>query len=442
MHTTKSDTARQRVVIVGGGFAGLFAAQRLSRRDAAKEVTVTLIDRNNYHTFQPLLYQVAAAELEPESIAYPIRGIFRHAPNVTTIMSEATGLDLKRRLVLTDGPALPYDQLVLAPGSRTAFFGVPGAERNAFTLKSLEEAVNLRNHILACFERAALEGEAAPEGLLTVAIVGAGPTGLEFAGALAELMASPLAKDFPRLKGPKPRVVLVDAAEDVLMPFAPELRVYARQKLESMGVKVHVKSGVREVAPNAVTLTDGTEIRACTIVWAAGVQGGEFGEKAGLPLGRGGRVPVTPTLQVTGRPEIHVVGDMALTDGKNPPPMVAPNAIQQGLHAAKNILLAARGRATTEFVYKDKGSMVTIGRNSGVAQIKNRRYRGYVAWALWLSVHLMYLIGFRNRILVLMNWAWDYLFFERAVRLILPRVDSVLKVCGMGTCTADDELRQ
>lgn len=421
---------KQRVVIVGAGFAGLFAARRLAKRDAAREVDVTLIDRNNYHTFPPLLYQVAAAEIEPESIAYPIRSVFRNACNVNTVMAEVTGIDVRSRLVLTDGPPVPYDLLVLAAGSRTAFYDIPGAEKNAFGLKTLEEAVNLRNHILACFERAALQGEDCPEGLLTVAIVGAGATGLEYAGALAELFSAPLSRDFPNRKGPKARVVLIDASEDVLMPFRPPLREYARKKLESMGVAVHIKAGVNEVGPDSVILADGTTIKACTVVWAAGVRGDDLGKTAGLLLGKGGRVAVTPTLQVAGRPEIHVAGDIAVPEGKNPP-MVAPNAIQQGIHVAENILLAVKGFATTEFFYKDKGSMVTIGRNAAVAQIGKRSYRGIFAWALWLFVHLTYLIGFRNRILVLTSWAWDYFFFEHAVRIILPRVSSALKVCGM-----------
>ncbi|MDL2210644.1 NAD(P)/FAD-dependent oxidoreductase [Desulfovibrio sp. OttesenSCG-928-O18] len=429
---------KQRVVIVGAGFAGLFAARRLSRRDAAREVDVTLIDRNNYHTFPPLLYQVAAAEIEPESIAYPIRGIFRHARNVNTIMTEVTGIDVRQRLVITDGSPVPYDHLVLAAGSRTAFFNVPGAEENAFGLKTLEEAVNLRNHLLACFERAALEGDNAPAGLLTVVIVGAGATGLEYAGALAELFAAPLARDFPQRKGPKAQVVLVDAAEDVLAPFQPPLREYARKKLEAMGVSVHIRQGVHAVEPDRVVLADGTCIKACTIVWAAGVRGDDLGHLAGFPLGKGGRVAVSPTLQLAGRPEIHVAGDLAAPEDKNPP-MVAPNAIQQGTHVAENILRAVKGLASTEFFYKDKGSMVTIGRNAAVAQIGKKAYRGFFAWALWLFVHLTYLIGFRNRILVLTSWAWSYFFFEHSVRIILPRVDSVLKVCGMGNACESDK---
>lgn len=431
---------KQRVVIVGAGFAGLWAAKRLAKSDAASRVDVTLIDRNNYHTFPPLIYQAAAAVLEPESIAYPIRGIFRNAPNVTTIMTEARDIDTRNRLVITDVSPIPYDHLVLAPGSRTAHFGVPGAEENAFGLKTVEEAVKLRNHILACFERAALElaktptgtPAAIPEGLLTVAVVGAGATGLEYAGALAELMASPLARDFPSLAKNAARVVLLDAAPDVIMPFPPKLRAYARHKLEKMGVTVRTGAQVAEVLPDAIVLKDGSRIRACTIVWSAGVMGNEIGKAAGLTLGRGERAAVGPTLQITDKPEIHIAGDMALPNIAVVPPMVAPAAIQQGEHVAENILRIVSGEAPQEFVYKDKGSMVTIGRSAAVAVIGKRGFTGLAAWVLWLVVHLSYLIGFRNRLLVLLGWAWDYFFSERSVRLILPNTGSVLKVCGTG----------
>lgn len=423
---------KQRVVIVGAGFAGLWAAKRLSKSDAAELVDVTLIDRNNYHTFPPLIYQVAAAVLEPESIAYPIRGIFRKAPNVTTIMTEAKGIDTRNQVVVTDVSPIPYDHLILAPGSRTAHFGVPGAEKNAFGLKTVEEAVNLRNHILACFERAAVELDNIPEGLLTVAVVGAGATGLEYAGALAELMTSPLAKDFPSLARSKAKVVLLDAAPDVIMPFPPRLRAYARGKLEKMGVTVRTDAQVAEVQPNAIILKDGSRIRSCTIVWSAGVMGNEIGKAAGLVLGRGERAAVGPTLQITDKPEIHVAGDMALPNIAMVPPMVAPNAIQQGEHVAENILRVVSGEAPQEFIYKDKGSMVTIGRSAAVAVIGKREFTGLPAWVLWLVVHISYLIGFRNRLLVLLGWAWDYFFFERSVRLILPNTGSVLKVCGTG----------
>lgn len=433
---------KQRVVIIGAGFSGLWAAKRLSRSDAAGLVDVTLVDRNNYHTFPPLIYQVAAAMLEPESIAYPLRGIFRKMANVSTIMTEAKSIDTRNQLVMTDGSPIPYDHLILAPGSRTAYFGVPGVEENTFGLKNLEEAVRLRNHILACFERASMEADNIPEGLLTVAVVGAGATGLEYAGALAELMASPLAKDFHSLAKNKAKVVLIDASPDVIMSFPPKLRAYARRKLEKMGVTVRTSAQVAEVRPDSVILKDGSRICSCSIVWSAGVMGSEIGKAAGIVLGRGERAVVGPTLQITDMPEIHVAGDMALPNTAMVPPMVAPSAIQQGKHVAENILRVVSGGAPQEFIYRDRGAMVTIGRSAAVAVIGNREFTGLPAWVLWLVVHLSFLIGFRNRLLVLLGWAWDYFFSERSVRLILPNSGSVLKVCGTGEtrmCPAEEK---
>ncbi|CAK7059182.1 MAG: NADH dehydrogenase-like protein [Desulfovibrio sp.] len=426
-HTEKK--GRHKVVIIGAGFAGLWAARHLSHGSARDTVDVTIIDRNNYHTFQPLLYQVAAAEIDLSAIAYPIRGIFREAGNVRTVMGEVTGMDVRERLVFTDAATFPYDQLILAQGSRTAFYGVPGAEENAFSLKSLEDAVKLRGHVLSCFERACIEGDAMPEGLLTFAIVGAGATGLEFAGALAELIATPLRRDFPLLALCKAKVVLIDASEDVLMPFPQKLRGYTRKKLESMGVEVIVKAGVAAVTPDSATLADGRVIKACTIVWSAGIQGEAIESEGRLPIGKSGRIAVTPTLQVADRPEIHVAGDVAWPEGKTAP-TVAPNAIQQGEHVAKNVLRVMNGEPAEEYFYRDKGSMVTIGRNAAIASVGGRDFTGRPAWFLWIFVHLAYLIGFRNKIITLVNWAWNYLFYERAVRLIVPKTQSVLTVCG------------
>ncbi len=425
---------KARVAIIGAGFAGLWAARRLAK---ARGVDVVLIDRNNYHTFLPLLYQVAAAELEPEEIAYPLRGVFRGSPNVSIAMAEVRGLDPVRRVVLTEGPEIPYDHLILAPGSLTAFFGVAGAEEHAFTLKSLEDAVRLRNHLLACFERAALGGEYAQNpGLLTITVVGGGPTGVEYAGALAELIRGPLAKDFPELGHNKPRVLLLDSGDGVLHGFPEELRAYARERLQHMGVEVHSGQAVTEVAERSVTFADGNVLPTCTVVWTAGVRGHDVAASMGLPLGRSGRVDVLPSLQVAAYPEIHVAGDLSLPDGQNPP-MLAPNATQQGRHAAENILRILRGEAAQAFNYYDKGSMVTIGRQAAVVKLGKYSFSGFIAWVLWLFVHLAYLIGFRNRVFVLINWAWDYLFAERAVRLILPRTVSVTEACAKETGRGD-----
>ncbi len=426
---------KTRIVIIGAGFAGLWAARRLTRE---KNLDITVVDRNNYHTFLPLLYQVAAAELEPEEIAYPLRGVFRQPAlcrffcrrsKVNTVMAEVRGVDPERRVVLADDLELPYDQLVLAPGSLTSFFGTPGAEENSFTLKSLEDAVRLRNHLLTAFERASVEKDRLGDGALTITVVGGGATGVEYAGALAELIRTPLARDFPDLVPAKSRVVLVDSSEELLAGFPMDLRVYARNKLIRMGVDVHTGVSVREVTAAGATLSDGSFIASRTVVWTAGVRGHDVASTAGLPLGKSGRVTVMPTLQVAERPNIHVAGDLSLPDGQTPP-TVAPTATQQGLHVAENILRMVRGESTQPFAYHDKGSMVTIGRKAAVVRIGNRSFSGFLAWVLWLCVHLTYLIGFRNRIFVLINWAWDYLFAERAVRLILPKQDWDPKLCS------------
>lgn len=415
----QAETAKKpRVVVVGAGFAGLWVVRRLARE---KHVDVVLLDRHNYHTFLPLLYQVAAAELEPEQIAYPLRGICRRHNNVHLAVAEVRGVDLARKVVCADGLDIPYDYLVVAAGSRTAYFGVAGAEEHSFSLKTLEEAVCLRNHILTCFEAAALEPDSVKRReLLTFTVVGGGPTGVEYAGALAELVRAPLRKDYPELDMREVRVVMLEAANGVLGGFPERLRVYARDRLRAMGVDVRLEAKVTEVTASMVLLGGADPLPTRTVVWTAGVRGEEVAERMRLPLVRGGRVSVLPTLQLAGHPEVLVVGDMSLPEGQNPP-MIAPNATQQGRLAAENILAMMRGGALAPFVYRDKGAMATIGRQAAVVRIGPFALSGFVAWLLWLVVHLAYLIGFRNRLIVLINWAWDYLFFERAVRLILPR---------------------
>lgn len=415
--------ARRRVAVIGAGFAGLWAVKRL-RREC--NLDIVLIDRNNYHTFLPLLYQVAAAELEPGQIAYPVRGLFRRKSNVTCMVAEALRVDLDERVVYTDAQPVFYDYLVFAPGSGTAFFGVPGAERHAHGLKTLEEALTLRNKLLQAFERAALEPVTSwPEGLLDVIVVGAGATGVEYAGALAELMRGPLRKDFPQLAQREPRVILVDGVERPVAGFAPRLREYVAKKLGRKGVTLRLGSNVAEVTPDGVRLQNGEFIPSRIVVWTAGVQGEALAGESGFPLGRGRRVRVLPTLQAEGYPEVFVAGDISVLPEKNPPekspPMVAPNAVQQGAHSARNILRLMRGETPEPFRYRDKGAMVTIGRGAAVAQIASLKFTGLPAWMLWLTVHITYLMGFRNRVFVFLAWAWDYFLFERAVRLILPR---------------------
>ncbi len=405
-----------RVVIIGAGFGGLWAARALTQFP----VDVLLIDRNNYHTFLPLLYQVAAAEVEPEAIVYPVRSIVRNLRNVRFTMAEVVSLDLGTRALTTPDRVIAYDFLILATGSTSHFFGVTGAADHAFPLKTLEQGIALRNHILRCFEAAIDEPSVdRRRQLLTFAIVGGGPTGVEFAGALAELIRGPLRKDYPSLDLHEVRVVLLEAM-DTLLPGLPErLRSYTLRRLRGMGLDVRLASPVSQITRQTISLKDGTVIPTETVVWTAGVQGDPPAENRGLPLARGGRVAVLPTLQVVGHPEVYVVGDLTFVEGKLLP-MIAPVAIQQGVAAARNIGRRIAGGLPQPFVYRDRGTMATIGRNAAVAILGNREFIGFPAWILWLGVHLVNLIGFRNRLIVLINWAWDYLFYERAVRLIFP----------------------
>jgi len=409
---------RPRVVIVGAGFGGLWAARALAR----SPVDALLIDRCNYHTFLPLLYQVAASELEPEEIAYPIRSALRKLPAVRFMMGDVRTVNLTARVVEAGGQTFPYDFLILAAGSVSHFFGVAGAAEHAFPLKTLMQGGALRNQILSCFERVVYEPDAARRGqLLTFAIVGGGPTGVEFAGALAELIRGPLVKDYPGLSFREVQVVLLEAL-DGLLPGLPErLQAYALTRLRQMGVDVRLRAPVSQITREAVLLRDGTSIPTRTVIWTAGVRGEPLAQAWGLPTNRAGRVAVLPTLQVPDHPEIYVVGDLAhIEQDGRPLPMIAPVAIEQGEAAGRNVLRQINGDVPLPFRYRDRGTMVTIGRNAAVACVWGRAFTGFPAWLLWLSVHLVNLIGFRNRLFVLINWAWDYFFYERAVRLILP----------------------
>jgi NADH dehydrogenase len=414
----KDRRCRPRVVVVGAGFGGLWAARALS----GAPVDVVLLDRNNFHLFLPLLYQVAAAELEPEDIVYPVRGILRGIPNVIFGMADIVGVDLAMRTVKAVDRIYPFDFLILAAGSTTAFFGVPGAERYAFPLKTMEEAIALRNRILGCFERAAQE-EDPPlrRRLLSFVIVGGGATGVEYAGALAELIRGPLARDYPTLDFREVRVELLEA-QGSLLPGLPErLRAYALARLQRIGVSVRLNATVSEVTSREVRLKEGPAIPSETAVWTTGVRGESIIRSAGLPVARGERLAVLPTLQVVGHPEVYAVGDIAhVEEIASPLPMMAPVAMQQGIAAARNILRRLGGEDPLPFRYRDPGVMVILGRNAAVARIGRFSFTGFPAWVLWLAVHIVKLIGARNRLVVLINWAWDYLFYERAQRLILP----------------------
>jgi NADH dehydrogenase len=409
---------RPQVVIAGAGFGGLAAARAL----AHSAVEVTIVDRNNYHTFPPLLYQVAAGELEPGDIAYPVRTILRKIPNARFTMAELRRVDLTRRVLETDGPDLHYDFLILATGTVDHFFGVPGAAEYAFSLKSLEHAITLRNHILGCVEQADLEVDAATcHQLLSFAIVGGGPTGVETAGALSELVQGPVRKDFPRLDLSRAGITLIEAAPRLLPTLPERLGTYAARRLRDMGVDVRLECPVERITPSAIHLQDAEVIPACTTVWAAGVRGDPQAESSGLPIATRGRVAVLPTLQMPHHPEVYAIGDLAYFDQDGAPlPMVAQVALQGGVRAARNIERQLAGQDPLPFRYRDRGTMATIGRNNAAAVAYGRMFTGFPAWVLWLTIHLFYLIGYRNRLLVLINWARHYLFREHAACRILP----------------------
>lgn len=413
---------RPRVVVVGAGFGGLWCARGL----AGTEVDVTLLDRRNYHTFFPLLYQVAAAELVPTDIAYPVRSIFRKSSNVDVRLGELTSLDMDERRVDTADASIPYDYLVLAPGSEPNFFGVEGAAEHAFPLRWMDDAIPLRHHILTRLEQARDRSGADRMRALTFVVVGGGPTGVEYAGALSELVYGPLLKDFPDLERDEVRIVLVEASERLLTGMPDELARYALERLRRRKVDVRLGATVRRVGSTEVRLDPGDDaLPTETVVWTAGIQGDPRVRTWGLPVARGGRVPVAGALHLEDRPEVFVVGDLAwcLEDGR-PLPQVAQVAIQQGKHAAANILRHVRGQAAAPFRYRDLGMLAVIGRSAAVAHVFGRAFRGFPAWVLWLGIHIAWLIGFRNRALVLVNWAWNYISFRRAVRLILPAVEA------------------
>jgi NADH dehydrogenase len=400
------------VVVVGSGFAGLNAAKTL--RNAPVEITI--VDRRNFHLFQPLLYQVATAALNPSDIAYPIRSIFRGQQNVRSVLlAEVTGLDLDgRKVTLEDGSKLAYDYLILATGATHSYFGRDSWEPLAPGLKTLEDALVMRQRILAAFEEAE-RNPAETERLLTFVVVGAGPTGVELAGALVEIAVHSLGEDFDIIDPTRARVLLLEGAQHVLPAYPEDLSRSARRQLETLGVEVLTGSMVGEIDENGVTLTDGRRIDAGLVLWAAGVQASPLGEMLGVEIDRSGRVPVLDDLSLAGHPEVFVTGDLATVPGV---PGVAPAAMQMGRHAARMIYADIHGGARSAFRYNDKGSLATIGRARAVADFGRIRFGGFVAWLAWLAIHIFFLIGFRNRVLVLISWAWSYLTFRRGARII------------------------
>jgi NADH dehydrogenase len=414
---------RHRVVVIGAGFGGLAAAKAL--HDAP--VDVTLVDANNFHTFQPLLYQVATAGLDADDVAFPARGIFHRQPNVDFRMERVTGIDLDRRVVHLGEGDLDYDNLVIAAGAVSAHYGVPGVAEHAFELKSLADAVALRSHVLRRFEQAATDPSHIDGGALTVVISGGGPTGVELAGGLAELFGSVFRKDYPNLDVRKARIVLVEMADRLLGTFAPGLSSRAQRSLTRRGVEVVLGVGVDKVEADAVHLSDGTRIPAGTLVWTAGVEASPLAQSLGVSVGRGGRIVVNPDLSLPEHPEVFAVGDIATPGGADGGlPGVAQVAIQGGRHAGRMIEAHLDGRPTTPFHYFDKGSMATIGRHDAVAELPGGiRLTGVLGWWAWLGLHLLYLIGFRNRANVLVNWTWNYVTYDRGSRIVGDGVDRV-----------------
>ena len=404
------------VVIVGAGFGGLRVARALRRAP----VQVILLDRNNYHLFQPLLYQVATAGLEPEQIAKPVRAILRGQQNFDFRMAEVTGADLAARRLETSAGPIPYDYLVLAPGGETNFFGLDAVARHGLGLKDIGDAVSIRNHVLTCFEQAMLEPD--PErrrARLTFVVVGGGPTGVEMAGALSELIQLVLVKDYPRLNIKDVRVLLLEATDRLLGTMPERLREAAGRTLWRKHIEVRFGATVADFDGVRVRLKSGEIVPAHTVIWAAGVKAATLNTRLGLPAGRQGRIVVEPTLQVRDRPEVYVVGDAAYLEVDGAPlPMVAPVALQMAQTVARNIARATRGAPPEPFRYRDPGTLATIGRNAAVAHLYGLQFTGFPAWVMWLVVHIIQLIGFRNKLFVLLNWAWDYFFYERAVRLI------------------------
>lgn len=406
----------KRVIIIGVGFGGINAARTL----AGQGFDVLLLDRNNYHLFQPLLYQVATAGLEQEAIAFPVRPLIRTWQGVRFQRTEVTGIDLAARQVQTASGAHDYDYLIVAAGSETNYFGLDGVQHAAYDLKQLNDAAALRNHVLTMFERAAYEKDIARrQALLTFVVVGGGPTGVEFAGALAELSRLLLRNDFPELAAAQVRIVLAEAADSLLLAMPARLQAYARRRLERMGVEVLTGAVVADATDAEVRLRDGRVIAAHTLLWSAGVRPAGLAAALGVPKARNGRILVQPDLSLADHPEAFVIGDLAhLEQDGRPLPMMAPVAIQMGTYAGQAILWRERGETAAPFRYFDKGAMATIGRNAAVAHAFGVKLSGFPAWIAWLALHLYYLIGFRNRLVVLLNWAYDYFLFERQIRLI------------------------
>lgn len=420
---TETKPGKPHVLILGGGFGGLTAAKLLARTGA----DITLVDRQNHHLFQPLLYQVATAGLSAPDIAEPIRSILRDYPNVSTRMNTVTEIQLNEKKVRFAAGESGYDYLILALGGVTSYFGHPEWEPVAPGLKSLEDAQRIRREVLLAFERAEIESDDAKRRrLLTIVVVGGGPTGVELAGAFAELARFALRGDFRHINPGQTRIILIEASERVLSHLPADLGDETRRKLEELGVEVRTQVKVQNITRGRVELTTGEIIEAENIIWAAGVGASPLTKQLGVELDRAGRVKVLPDLSVPGHPEVFAIGDMALVAGRDgrPTPGVSPAAMQMAQHAARLIRREMEsGPQPAEkrpaFVYWDKGTMATIGRSAAVAMIGRLKLKGFPAWLSWLGVHLIFLIGFRNKAIVLFQWAWSYFTYGRGARIIV-----------------------
>lgn len=405
------------VVIIGAGFGGLETARGLAKA----RVRITLIDRHNHHLFQPLLYQVAIAGLLPSQIAQPVRTIFRKQKNLTFQMGAVSAIDVEQKYVKLNGSIIAYDYLVVAVGGRTNFFGFESVEKYGYQLKDLETAIKTRNQLLSMFEQASHEADVEKrKALLTFVIVGGGPTGIETAGALAELISHVMKKDYPNLNLREAQVILLEASANLISFYPAELREATLRLLKNKNVDVRLNSRLESFNGQFIKLADGSEIESQTLIWTAGIKAVEVLEHLNVEKAAGGRIRITPTLQLPQHPETFVIGDAAfLLDEKGQPlPMISTVAIQQGAATAKNILKLINRQELGDFHYKDPGLLATIGRNAAVAKIFGVSFSGYPAWVIWVFLHIYRIIGFRNRIIVLFNWAWDYVFYDNQVRLI------------------------
>src|SRR5580765_1608899 len=407
---------RPRVEVIGAGFAGLNAAKALSRAP----VDVTVVDRKNHHTFQPLLYQVALAVLSPAEIASPVRMVLRHARNIEVLLGEVNGFDLEKRQVRMDGLELPYDYLIIAAGATHAYFGHPEWEAFAPGLKTLEDALEIRSRVLLAFENAereAIAHRSSPP--LNFVVVGAGPTGVELAGAISDIAGRYLTKEFRAIDPRQSRIILLEGGPRVLPAYPEDLSASAERQLREMGVEVRTNALVTNVQPGLVAVGK-EKIPAAVILWGAGVSASALGKMLGVPVDKAGRVVVQPDLTVPGHPEVFVAGDLASAKRKNgqPVPGVAPAAIQMGKFAARQIKRSVAGKPREEFEYLDKGSLATIGRSRAVADFGKVHISGLFSCLSWLFIHLLFLIGFRNRLFVMIEWAWAYLTYNHSARLI------------------------